>query len=246
MTDLFKPAPGCEFPTTHWSVVVAAGEQSSPESKAALVALCGVYWEPLYGFIRRKGYDSHTAQDLTQSFFARLLEKDYLEVVDREKGRFRSFLLTALRHFLANEWDRATAKKRGGRQVRIRLDLEMAEHRYAVEPAHQLTPERLFEKRWALTLLNQVFAKLRQEFVRVGLSKRFERLQPFLTEKKKSSGSYAEVAANLHITEAAVRQAVHRLRERFRELLHSEIAQVVASPEEVDDEIHNMLRALSY
>src|SRR5436309_2659860 len=159
------PGAAGRFATTHWSLVVAAQDRGSPQAKEALSGLCGSYWYPLYAFIRRQGHSADKAQDLTQEFFARLLEKDFLAAVDREKGKFRSFLLAACKHFLANERDRVRAQKRGGGRQGLSLDFNSADRRYGLEPAHTLTPERLFERRWALTLLDQVLARPRLESV---------------------------------------------------------------------------------
>ena len=231
------------FATTRWSIVLAAGQRSSPESREALAALCQTYWYPLYSFIRRHGFPPHDAQDLTQDFFVRLLDKNLLGVVDREKGRFRSFLLASLKHFLANERDRARAQKRGGGKTPLPLDFETAEARFSLEPAHDFTPEKIFERRWALTTLEQVLGQLREEFARSGKAKLFDRLKVFLTGEKGSS-SYADVAANLDMTAGAVKVAAHRLRRRYRELLRKLIAQTVAHPDDIDDEIRELFAAL--
>jgi RNA polymerase sigma-70 factor (ECF subfamily) len=235
-------AGGKSFATTHWSLVLAAGRGSRPEAAASLATLCETYWYPLYYYVRRCGYRAEEAQDLTQEFFATLLEKGSLKVADPERGRFRSFLLASLNHFLANEWDRACARKRGGGRV-LSLDIAGAESRYALEPADDLTAERLFERRWATTLLDLVLARLREEFVREGQDRVFERLKGFLGGAV-ADASYGEVAADLGMTEAAVKMAVHRLRRRYRRLLRAEIAQTVALPEQVDDEIRRLFAAL--
>jgi len=209
-----------------------------------LEKLCKVYWYPLYAFVRRQGRAPHDAQDLTQEFFARLLEKNYLEDVDRAKGKFRSFLLASMKHFLANEWDRARAQKRGGALTHIPIDTQFAETRYGLEPAHDQTPEKLFERRWALTLLNNVLDRLRAEHVAAGKAEQFDELKVALTADKKSI-SYASLGGRLRMTEGAVKVAVHRLRARYREVLRAEIAQTVASAEEVEEEIRQLFAALA-
>jgi RNA polymerase sigma-70 factor (ECF subfamily) len=235
-------APGVrQFATTRWSVVLAAGG-SAPDASEALAALCRAYWYPLYVFVRRQGHAPHDAQDLTQEFFARLLEKDWLRAVERERGRFRSFLLAAMKHFLANEWDRAHRLKRGGGQAVISLDAESAENRYALEPADHMTADRIFERRWALTLLEQVLARLRKEFVAAGRGALFDELKTALTGEKIP---YAEIAARLHSNEGAVRVAVHRLRLRYRDLVRAEIAETVASEDEIDAEVQHLFAALA-
>src|SRR6266849_6835069 len=198
--------PCAHFATTHWSVVVAAGHRSSPQAREALATLCNTYWYPLYVFVRRQGFSAEGAQDLTQEFFARLLEKDFLALVDREKGRFRSFLLAACKHFLSNERDRDRAKKRGGGHEVISFDVAHAESRYRLEPAHDLSPEKLFERRWAMTLLDQVLALLRNESVQAGKADQFDHLKAFLTGDKGQT-SYHDVAEKLGMTEGAAKVA---------------------------------------
>lgn len=232
------------FATTHWSVVLSAREKDSPQSAAALETLCRAYWYPLYAYVRRQGRNPEDAQDLTQSFFARLLEKDYLQSAAREKGRFRTFLLVALKRFLANEWDRARAHKRGGDQVHVPLDTELAEQRYQVEPSEGTTADKVYERRWALTLLDQTMARLRQEFAETDRQDEFAQFKVFLTAEKGAIG-YGEIAAKTGLNEGAVRVAVHRLRRRFRELFREEIAHTVARPEDIDEEVRHLLDALS-
>jgi RNA polymerase sigma-70 factor (ECF subfamily) len=231
------------FRTTHWSLIVAAQGRGSTEARAALAELCEAYWYPLYAFIRRQGHSMEDARDLTQEFFARLLEKDYLGAVDREKGKFRSFLLACCKHFLANEHDRANALKRGGGVAIRLLDCQTAESRYSEEPAHDMTAEKLFERRWALTLLQNVFARLRQEHEQAGKLKLFEQLKPFLAGEGPAA-RYAEVAMSLRLSSGAVKVAVHRLRRRYRELVHEEIARTVDDPALVDVEIRDLFAAL--
>jgi RNA polymerase sigma-70 factor (ECF subfamily) len=240
-----KP-PHCgkrDFATTRWSIVLAAGRDSSPEAKTALATLCETYWFPLYAFVRRQGYDAQDAQDLTQGFFTRLLEKKDLRDVQRERGKFRSFLLASMKHFLMNEWDRRKAEKRGGGQRMLSVDFDEAESRLRLEPSHEQTPEVIFEKQWALTLLDRVRAVLREEFVRAHKAEQFDRLHIYLTGEKPAV-TYAEVAEDLRISEAAVKMAVSRLRRRFHDRLRTEIAQTVATEDEVDDEIQALIDAL--
>lgn len=234
-----------EFVSTRWSIVLAAGQVSTPGSQQALAALCRDYWYPLYAYVRRRVNDAHEAQDLVQEFFARLLEKNVIAVADPERGRFRSFLLASLRNFLSHEWAKAGAAKRGGRLDSLPLDLDCGEARYLRELADNLTPEQLFERRWAETLLDRVTTQLRDEFVRAGRKNHFERLKAFLTGRNPHT-SYAEAAASLGITEGAAMVAAHRMRRRFRELLMAEIAQTLASPQDVDDEINGLFAALAF
>ena len=228
------------FTTTHWSVVLAAGEGDSPQAAAALEHLCRTYWYPLYGYVRRRDYRPEDAQDLTQEFFTHLLEKQAFRQLEREGGKFRSFLLTALNHFLANEWARRNTLKRGGRLGRFSLDELEPETRYQFEPADEVTPETFFERRWAATLLEQVMNRLRDEFARDGKAELFQRLQPCLTGAEQML-PYAELARLLGMTENAVKMAVHRLRKRYGELLRAEIVQTVATPQEVEEEIHHLI-----
>ena len=238
------PAGAGQFATTHWSVVLAAGHKSSPDAQAALSTLCQTYWYPLYAFVRRQGCSPHDAQDLTQEFFARFLEKNYLGDVHRERGRFRSFLLAALKHFLANEWDRARALKRGGGREFVSLDEHAAESRYALEPRDELSADKIYERRWALMVLERVLGRLKQEFADAGKAAQFQLLKNALPGGQ-GSVPYAEVAARLNTTEEAVKVAVHRLRKRYREMLRAEIAQTVAGPGEIEDEIRHLFSALS-
>src|SRR2546430_9141324 len=194
-SDRSPTAPGV-FATTHWSVVLTAGETSSPQAAEALEKLCRSYWYPLYAYVRRKGHPPHDAQDLTQEFFARLLASNYLGTVGREKGKFRSFLLAALNHFMADERDRALAAKRGGGKALISLDEEDAETRYQADIVSQLSPDKIFEKRWAMTLLEQAFSKLREEFVAAGKTERFDRLKIFL-EDGTGPGDYDEAGGRI-------------------------------------------------
>jgi RNA polymerase sigma-70 factor (ECF subfamily) len=241
-----KSGPGSprHFATTRWSLVLAAGRRSSPESSAALATLCETYWYPLYAYVRRRGHDADDAQDLTQAFFARLLEKNDLAAAQQECGRFRSFLLTALKHFLANEWDRGCAQKRGGSRPLLSIEFRTAEDRYRLEPRHELTAEKIFERRWALVLLEQVLVRLQQESARAGKGELFDRLKVFLTGER-AAVSYGELAAELKMTEGAVKVAVHRLRRRYRDVLRLEIGQTVADPAEIEEEIRELVSAIS-
>jgi len=232
------------FATTHWSIVRAAGQGASSESRKALATLCRTYWYPLYAYLRRQGHGAEDAQDLTQSFFVGFLEKNYFQVVTPEKGKFRSYLLGALKHFVSNERDRARAVKRGGGRAVISLDFQTAESRYGFEPSHELTAEKTFERCWALTVLDQVLGRLQEEFTGADKEELFERLKVFLTAKK-GAVSYKEVARELDMSEGAVKVAVHRLRRRYRKLLKEEIAQTVSDPEEAEDEIRYLLAAIS-
>jgi RNA polymerase sigma factor (sigma-70 family) len=236
-------AGGGRFTTTHWSLVLAAAGSEDAHSREALAQLCEVYWYPLYAFVRRHGHGPHDAQDLTQEFFMRLLEKDYLGDVDRSKGKFRSFLLTALKHFLSKEWARVKTLKRGGGHTLLSLDIISAEDRYRREPQDNLTPERLFEQRWALTLLDQVLTRLSEEYEMTGKWTTFEQLKGCLTGDSDLL-PYAELALRLGMTEGAVKVAVHRLRKRYRGVLRDEISQTVADPAEIDDEIRQLFSVL--
>ena len=232
------------FRTTQWSIVLAAGRRSSPESQDALATLCQLYWYPLYAYVRRKGHSPDDAQDLTQEFFARLLEKNIAGKADRAKGKFRSFLLASLNHFLANEWRDASARKRGGDRVALSLDLAAGESRYSLEPAHELSAEKIYERRWALTLIEEALAKLRDELDAGGKLAMFEHLKPYLGGDD-TNVPYRQIAADLGKSEGAVKVAVHRLRRRCRELLLAEIAQTVNGPEDVDDELRDLFAAVA-
>lgn len=233
-----------EFATTHWSVVLAAREAPDTRATTALETLCRTYWYPLYAFVRRQGHAPEDAQDLTQGFFARLLEKDYLTAVNPDKGRFRSFLLAAIKHFLADERDKATAQKRGGGRTVISLDARTAEERYRLEPAHDASPDRLFERRWALSLLSAVFDRLEKDYVAAGKGELFQVVQGFLSPDS-GEADYASAARQLGMNEGAVRMAVHRLRRRYADLFREEVAHTVAGPGEVEDEMRHLRRILS-
>lgn len=224
--------------------MIAAAVNPTTDSRKALATLCQMYWSPVYAFIRRNGHDRDQAQDLTQGFFALLLEKNYLRDADQERGRFRSFLLTAVKHFLANEWDRAHALKRGGGQVPVSIDSVDVETWYAPAAVEETTPERLFERRWALALLEHVMAKLRAELAAMGKAEQFDRLLVFLTPDSEGA-RYEAVAAQMGVSAGALRMSVHRLRRTYRDLLRAEIAETVSTPEETDDEIRFLLSTLS-
>lgn len=233
------------FATTHWTVVVAAGGRSAPQADEALAELCRTYWYPLYAYVRRRGTSRQDAEDLTQGFFARFLERNYLDGLSSEKGRFRAFLLAALKHFLANEWDRAGRLKRGGGEAPLSLDWQSADTRYQIDPADQLSPDRLYDRAWAVTLLERVILRLRAENVAEGKAATlFEELKPFLMVGKKAI-PYSRAAAALGLTEGAVRVAVHRLRRRYRELLRAEIAETLSDPAQVDEEMRTLLGAFA-
>ncbi len=233
------------FATTHWSVVMAAGQWGTPQAEAALEALCQTYWFPLYAFIRHQGFDRHEAKDLTQEFFARLVGKHYLHVVDRQKGRFRSFLLSCVQHFLCNEFKKEQAVKRGGQCTFVSLDEALAEQWYGMEMADPMTPERLYERSWAMALLDHVMTQLKQDYERAGKASLFTALHRSLTSPKGAAASYATVARQLQMSEAAVRQAAYRLRGRFGELLRLEVAQTVAHPGEIEAELVHLQEVLA-
>jgi len=231
------------FATTHWSVVLAAGRPKSASYQQALETLCQTYWFPLYAYLRRHGSNSHEAQDYTQAFFTALLDKGGLGLADPKRGKFRSFLLASLKHFLSNERARARAKKRGGGKKVLSLDFDSAESQYALEPRDELSPEKLFERSWALTVLDRTMSRLQAEAVGTNKQKLFDRLKSYLAAGKGST-PYRNVADELDMTEGAVRIAVHRLRRRYRELLRDEISQTVTSDDQIDEEIRDLFTAL--
>ena len=230
-----------QFATTHWSIVLDAGHESSPDCETALASLCETYWYPLYAYARRRGSSPDDAKDLTQGFFARLLEKKSLHSADQTRGRFRSFLLTIFKRFMASEHDRSQAQKRGGGVTKLSIDFESGEDRYRFEPSDSTTPEKIYERRWALTLLGRVMSELEQEYAEKGKSHLFDHCRAHLTQ---SAESYAEAAEALEMSPGAVRVAVHRMRRRYRELLQVEVAQTVANPDEIDDELNELRAAL--
>jgi len=231
------------FSTTHWSVVLSAGGANSLSSNQALEVLCRTYWYPLYAFVRRRGCSPPEAEDLTQGFFCHLFETEALRSVDRDKGKFRSFLLVTLTNFLNNEYRKSQAQKRGGQSPLESWDQLRAEERYRHEPLDNVTPETLFERRWAFTLVEEALAHLRQEYQggdRLGV---FEELLPLLVEELEP-GALSTAAGRLKMNEGAVKVALHRLRRRFGEYLRREVASTVASPEQVEDEIRHLFSVL--
>jgi len=233
-----------EFATTHWSVVVAAGDTQTPQSAEALESLCRAYWFPLYAYVRRQGSSPEEAEDLTQEFFARLLKNQYLKHAQRESGKFRTFLLTSLQHFLVSEWRKTERLKRGGGQVVLPWDTALAEQNYVAEPPGDLTSERIYEKRWAIALMERVLDRLRQEYDAADKGRLFEELKDCIWGHG-NPRPYAEVAAALGLTEGAVKISVHRLRQRCRLLLRAEVAHTVARPEDIDDELRHLIEVFS-
>ena len=231
-----RPAPSVVFATTHWSVVLSAGRNDTTRARDALAGLCQTYWPALHAYVRRRGFSPQDAEDLTQEFFARLLEHNWIARADAQKGRFRSFLLTALNRFLAGEWDKSRARKRGGGQAPVSLDSEAA--------ASEAPADLAYDRHWALALLERTMARLRGEFARAGKAREFGHLKAFLTSDRKEI-SYAEAAAATGLSEGAARVAVHRLRKRYRELFREEIARTVAEPGEVDDELRHLIAVLA-
>jgi RNA polymerase sigma-70 factor (ECF subfamily) len=231
------------FATTRWSLVLDAGAEPTPRGHEALATLCGLYWYPLYSYLRRRGHSAEDAQDLTQGFFARLLEKHALQVVDPERGRFRSFLLASLDHYVSNERDRDRAQKRGSGTPPISLDVAVAEDRYVREPSDPLTPELIFNRNWALAVLDRVLQRLRTELQDEGKGQLFESVKGYLTGAD-APGSYQQVGSAIGMSEGALKVAVHRLRRRYRALLYDEIAQTVATPEEVELELRHLIEAI--
>jgi RNA polymerase sigma-70 factor (ECF subfamily) len=232
------------FATTRWTLVLAAGRRSAPHADVALEELCRTYWYPLYVYVRRHTATREDAEDLTQSFFARFLERNYLEKLSSEKGKFRAFLLAALKHFLANEWDHANRQKRGGGARPLSLDLQEADTRYQINLADNLSPDKLYDRAWAVTLLERVITRLRVESGQEGKAELFEQLKPFLMAGK-GAIPYAEAATALRLSEGAVRVAVHRLRRRYRELLREEIGQTLSDPAQADEEIQALFSAFA-
>jgi len=232
------------FLTTHWSVVLAAADSSTPSAANAMEKLCFSYWYALYAYVRRRGYPPHDAQDLTQDFFARLLAKNFLTGVAAEKGKFRSFLLGAMNHFLADEWDKAHAQKRGGGKSFVSFDAATGEERYLLEPVDAMDPEKLFERRWALALLEAARARQKQEFVEAGKLALYERLKA-IESGEPNAMSYAQVAAEHGLGENGVKSAVSRMRQRYRELVRAEVANTVSSASEIDDELRYLITVIS-
>jgi RNA polymerase sigma factor (sigma-70 family) len=231
------------FVTTHWSVVLAAGAESSPDAQAALEQLCRTYWFPLYAYVRRQGQGEQDAQDATQAFFARFLEKGHVRLADPARGRFRSFLLTCLKRFLVNEWERGQAARRGAGYWFLSLDEQEAENRYQAGQDNGLSPDKAFDRRWATAVLERALSRLRAEYVAAGKEGMFEQLKT-LVWGGTTAGTYPEIAAALGMSEGAARVAVHRVRQHYRDLLRAEVGQTVASPDEVDDELRYLIEIL--
>ncbi len=232
------------FETTQWSVVLAAGDTDSPGSREALGALCETYWYPLYAYARRRGQSEENARDLTQGFFAKLLEKNWVAAADRERGKFRTFMLTALKHYMADEWDRQRAQKRGGGDLPISLDFDTAEDGYRLELADDRTPEDVFEESWAKTLMDRARQRLRGDMLVPGKEQRFDLIEGVIIGEREDS-SYREIADILEMSEAAVKVAVYRMRRRFGEILRAEVADTVSDVADVDVEVKHILGLLS-
>jgi RNA polymerase sigma-70 factor (ECF subfamily) len=235
-------AGSSDFPTTRWTLVIAAADSHRTEARSALVSLCEGYWYPLYAYVRRRGYPADQAQDLTQDFFIRVLEGRYLDRADPDKGRFRAFILTSMKFFLADEGDRHRAQKRGGGKV-LSFEISSGEDRYQREPADSETPDRIFERRWALSVLDRVVNRLRDEFVQHGRANHFDRLKVFLLDQGETP--YAALAREMGTSEGALKVAIHRLRKRYRGLLRQEIAETVADAAEVESELRHLAAALT-
>jgi DNA-directed RNA polymerase specialized sigma24 family protein len=231
------------FPTTHWSVVLAAGRDDAPQVHNALETLCGTYWHPLYAYARCRGYSPADAEDLTQEFFAWLLERNWLGGADQQRGRFRSFLQISFSRFLANEWDKTQTQKRGGGRI-VPLLFEQAETSCAMEPVDNFTPEQIYERRWTMTLLDLVITRLCAEYAGQGKAELFGELEPCLLGER-ATQPYAALASRLGMTEGSVKVAVYRLRQRYRQLLRSEIANTVAGPEEIEAEMRHLFTVLA-
>lgn len=238
-----EPSRSPVFVTTHWTVVLTAARSDTVRAEQALAGLCQTYWHPLYAYVRRRGYSPEDAQDLTQGFFAHLLERNVVSSVTPDKGRFRSFLLASMNHFLSDQWDKARAQKRGGGKV-ISLDTQSAETWLRQQPMERATPEKAFERRWAISLLEEVYRRLEAEHRKQGREKWFAVLRTTLAGAS-SAAPYAELARQLDMSEGAVKVAVHRLRQRYRELLRAAIAETVSGAEEVEDELRHLFRTLS-
>lgn len=239
------PAPGAEaFKTTHWSVVLSSGHDSESVARQALEQLCRAYWFPLYAYVRRQGLSPEDAQDLTQAFFERFLERGYFALADPERGRFRTFLLTSLKHFLTEEWRRTNRQKRGGGLALVPFATEDAEGRYAAHPLDELSPDRLYDRRWAEAMLERVMARLAKDYESTGRTAVYSQLQQFLWGGQ-AEVSYADIGAKLAMSQGAVKVAVHRLRQRFRDLLRAEAAKTVRAPDQVEEELKHLLAAFA-
>ena len=237
-------APGDVFATTHWTVVLAAGKRHTPQSDGALEELCRTYWFPLYAYVRRRGHNKEDAEDSVQAFFARFLAKNYLAGLSAERGRFRAFLLASLKHFLINEWKKSQRLKRGGGEKTLSLDWQTADTKFQVAATNEPSPDKAFDREWALTLLAKVIECLQQECAADGKAKLFEQLKTFLMAGKAESAQ-SETAKSLGMEEGAVRVAIHRLRKRYRQLLRDEISQTLTDPAQVDEEMRALFGAFS-
>ena len=231
------------FATTRWTLVLAAGDRDSPDADTALASLCEAYWPPVYAYIRRSGRDGDAARDLTQAFFAQVLEKNFFGRAQRERGRFRTFLLSSVKNFLTNEWDRGQAAKRGAGRQPLSLEVDDGERSYQIEIADDVTPEHLYERRWALTVIGAAMARLERRFDEGGKQEMFTRLKPFLTGQ--GPRSYADLATELAVSEGSLRVAVHRMRHQFAESLRETIAETVESDDEVEEELRYLLGAVA-
>jgi len=231
------------FDTTHWSVVLGAADTSAPGAQAALESLCRTYWYPLYTYVRRQGRTQEDSQDLTQEFFARFLQRKSFQQADRERGRFRSFLLTSLKHFLVNEWERANTQKRGGGRPLLPVDTVAAESLYSQELSHDLSADRIYEHAWAMAMLTRVRERLQRDYEAEGKAERFTRLEEFLPGQK-GELTYAEAARLLGVAEGTVKSDVNRLKKRYRDLLRAEIAHTVSSPDEINDELRHLITVI--
>jgi RNA polymerase sigma factor (sigma-70 family) len=237
------PVRDAQFAATSWTLVMAAKQSGSPEAGAALEKLCAHYWYPLYAYVRRKGHDPDKAQDLTQEFFYRLIRENYLGAVDRRRGKFRSFLLAAMNHFMSNQRDYERAAKRGGGQTLFSLDETDAEDRYLREPSSTMSPEKIFERNWFLTLFDQALARLREEQVAAGRAEVFDHLKQFIVDDA-SAGDYNAAAAKVNMTANAVAVTVHRWRERYKKLVHEEVVRTVADPSEIEEELRRFFTVM--
>jgi len=242
-SSLAQPAPGDYFASTRWTVVLSAGHKSSPQSDRALAELCRIYWYPLYAYVRKHGHSREDAEDLVQAFFARFLEKNYLEGLSSERGKFRAFLLACLKHFLANEWDKASRQKRGGTAQHLSLDWQSADERYQLEPQDLASPDRLYDREWAHALLERVLARLKQEYAAAGKAELFEHAKSSLMVRGEAT-PHVHAATELKMDAGALRVAVHRLRQRYRHTLEEEIAQTLSDPSSVKDELRSLQEAL--
>jgi RNA polymerase sigma factor (sigma-70 family) len=232
------------FATTHWTVVLTARQGAQPEAQSALEELCRTYWFPLYAYVRQRGHSKEDAEDLTQAFFERFLEKNFLGGMNREQRKFRAFMLTALKHFLANEWDKSQRQKRGSGAAHLSLDWQTADTQFQIAATEASSPDRIFDREWALALLRKVITQLEAECASSGRGTQFEHLKIFLTAGK-GAASYADVARDLGLEETAVRVAVHRLRKRCRQLLRAEIANTLSDPAQVDEELRTLFGAMA-